>query len=189
MILTSFSRWQRKPFQKVRSLHGINWARNRPWWRQPRQWASASSDRPHQIKRVETHHRQTQKEKLTGQPREKLGMFIWSVLCQNVVSFRMPVEITSFPFPTSKSVEPNRSRVLRIPKTRRKTKHDKLCLRNFGRCSWWFPSQPHEIQHFQPTLGGRHDTQVTDSPGNSHRPALSPNQPWSVRFASGILWN
>ena len=71
--LLSLTRWQRKPFNKVRNLHGINWALNRPWWRQPRQWASASSDRPHQVKRVETHHRQTQKERLTGQPREKLG--------------------------------------------------------------------------------------------------------------------
>ena len=71
--LLSLTRWQRKPFNKVRNLHGINWALNRPWWRQPRQWASASSDRPHQVKRVETHHWQTQKERLTGQPRKKLG--------------------------------------------------------------------------------------------------------------------
>ena len=37
-----------KPFKRNLRHHGINWVLNRPWWRQPRQWASASSDRPYQ---------------------------------------------------------------------------------------------------------------------------------------------
>lgn len=89
----------------------------------------------------------------------------------------MPVDIASFAFLTSKSVEPNHSRT---PKTRRKTKHDKLCLRNFGRCSWWFSSTNPAF----PANSWRSTwhLKVSDSPGNSHRPAPSPNQPWSVGF-------
>ena len=118
-------------------------------------------------------------------PVEKLGMIIRSV--------RMPVDhffcifhILVYHF-TKKMLSQSLT-CPSHPKNEEKIKHNKLCLRNFGRCSRLFPSQqPVEIhvahsmspkisygpkiqQLLQPTIGGpvgstfsdRHDTHVTD---------------------------
>ena len=152
--LLSLTRWQRKPFQQG----------SEPSWYQlgtqpalvkaaktmgKRLFWQASPSK----KEWRPHHRQTQKERLAGQPREKLGdvNFMCSVskCCELSDASRHRLFLH---FSRQKVL----SQIIRAPQRR----GEKQNTTNFvwGILEDVHDGFPQQIQHFQPTLGGWHDT-------------------------------